>query len=156
MNAKPDDDTTDGATLLSLYLYYAEQTEKLIERRNATSRYFLTINTGFVAILGLALQHKPAGGSAWLVALPVAGIVVCGVWWMLIRSYSILAGAKFEVINEMEQRLPAAPYADEWKRIKESPARKGYASISNLEALVPWVFAAIYAFLLVASLLVGR
>jgi hypothetical protein len=64
MNAKPDDDTTDGATLLSLYLYYAEQTEKLIERRNATSRYFLTINTGFVAILGLALQHKPAGGSA--------------------------------------------------------------------------------------------
>jgi hypothetical protein len=150
--AKPDD--ADGPALLSLYLYYAEQTEKLIERRNATSRYFLTINTGFVAILGLALQHNPTA-AAWLVALAVAGIVVCGVWWMLIRSYSILAGAKFEVINEMEQRLPAAPYADEWKRIKESPARKGYTSISNLEALVPWVFAVIYAVLLVASLIVG-
>ena len=61
-NDKLDD--ADGATPLSLYLYFAAQTEKLIERRNPTSRYFLTINAGFVAILGLALQHKPASGSA--------------------------------------------------------------------------------------------
>jgi len=56
-------DDADGSTLLSLYLYYAEQTEKLIERRKATSRYFLTINTRFDAVLGLALQRKPAGGA---------------------------------------------------------------------------------------------
>ena len=152
MKAKPDD--ADGSTLLSLYLYYAEQTEKLIERRNATSRYFLTINTGFVAILGLALQHKPTGAAAWLVALALAGIAVCVIWAQLTRSYRVLTKARFEVITEMEQRLPAAPYSDEWQRIKQSPAHQGYTSISRLESMVPWVFAVIYAVLLVAPLIV--
>lgn len=154
MNTNPDDDTTGRPALLSLYLYYAGETEKLIERRNATSRYFLTINTGFVAILGLALKYFEGEQGIWLAALAVAGIAVCGVWWRLIRSYSVLTKARFEVINEMERRLPAKPYTDEWQRIKEDPAFKGYTTISSLEALVPWVFAAIYAVLLVAPLAV--
>ncbi len=145
----------DGSKFLSLYLYYAEQTEKLIERRAANSRYFLTINTAFVAILGLALEHDPAGNRYWLIALPLAGIAVCVLWAQLVRSYRVLTAARFEVINEMEARLPTAPYRDEWQRIKNSPGHQGYMSISHLEAAVPWVFAAIYAVLLIAPLIVG-
>ncbi len=126
---------------------------KLIERRAANSRYFLTINTAFVGILGLALEHGPAGNAYWLVALPFAGIVVCILWAQLTRSYRILTGARYKVISEMETRLPAAPYTDEWRRIKESPDHRGYTSIGRLEALVPWVFAAIYAVLLIAPLI---
>jgi hypothetical protein len=145
----------DGSKLLSLHLYYAEQTEKLIERRAANSRYFLTINTGFVAILGLALKHDPAGGTFWLVALPLAGIVACVLWAQLTRSYRILIGARFKVIGEMEARLPVAPYTEEWRRIKESPDHRVYTSISRLEGVVPSVFAVIYAVLLIAPLLVA-
>ena len=145
----------DGSTRLSLYLYYAEQTEKLIERRAANSRYFLTINTAFVAILGLALEHGPAGKRYWLIALPLAGIVLCILWAQLVRSYRVLTAARFEVINEMETRLPVAPYSDEWQRIKKSPAYKDYTSISRLEALVPWIFAVIYAVLLITPLIFG-
>jgi hypothetical protein len=146
----------DGSKHLSLYLYYAEQTEKLIERRAAGSRYFLTINTAFVAILGLALKHDPAGNGAWLLATPLAGIVVCVIWGQLVRSYRVLTAARFDVINKMERRLPAAPYTDEWQLIKHSPAHKGYMSISSLETFVPWVFAAIYAVLLIASVVVDN
>lgn len=154
MTDKPIEDQ-DGSKLLSLYLYYAEQTEKLIERRNANSRYFLTINTAFVAILGLALKHAPPGQSVWLLALPVAGIVVCVLWAWLVRSYAVVTKARFKVINEMEARLPASPYADEWLSIKEDPAFKGYTSISVLEGWVPLVFAVIYAVFFGATVFAG-
>ena len=145
----------DETSRLSLYLYYAEQTEKLIERRAANSRYFLTINTAFVAILGLAIEHDPDGSRYWVTALPLAGITVCVLWAQLVRSYRDLTAARFEVINEMETALVVAPYTDEWKRIKQSPAYRGYTSIARLEALVPWVFVTIYAVLLIAPLIVG-
>ena len=82
---------------------------------------------------------------------------MCILWAQLTRSYRILTGARYKVINEMETRLPAAPYTDEWRRIKENPDHRGYTTPPSprLEAWVPWIFAAIYAVLLVTSLIVG-
>ena len=101
-------------------------------------------------ILGLALQHEPLGQPAWLAALPLAGIVVCMIWAQLVRSYRVLTGARFKVIKEMEQSLPVAPYTEEWQLIKADPAYGGYFSIAHLESAVPWIFAVIYAVLVLA------
>jgi hypothetical protein len=146
----------DSESHLSLYLYYAGQTERLVERRAANSRYFLTVNTAFITILGFAFRHELAGQQpAWLAALPLAGIVVCMIWAQLVRSYRVLTGARFKVIKEMERALPAAPYTEEWQLIKADPAYGGYFSIARLEAVVPWVFAVIYAVLLLAFVIAG-
>jgi hypothetical protein len=143
-----------GEQELDLYLFYAEQTEKLIERRNANSRYFLTVNTAFVALLGIAIEHGPSGAELWLLGLPVAGIITCVIWAQLTCSYRSLIKARYGVIHELEARLSFAPYAEEWTRIKSDPAYNGYVSIARLEALVPGIFGAIYLFFLVSILLV--
>lgn len=145
----------DGSKFVQVYIYYAAETEKFIERRAATSRYFLTISSALVAILGVVLKYNPAGQSLWLVSLAAAGILVCALWWRIVRSYSVLTGARFGVIQAMEKRLPASPYTDEWNLVANSGKFRGYRSISALEAWIPWVFAAIYAVLLGASLIVG-
>lgn len=142
----PDD---DGSKLLRLYLYYAGQTESLINRRGTNSRYFLTVNAGLSSVTGLVLELEPAG-SIWTAALPIAGIIVCTVWWLLTRSYRILTKARFDVINEMEARLPAAPYTDEWRMIKNGSAYSQYKSIARQEAIVPLVFVALYVIFLIA------
>ncbi|MEM7442745.1 MAG: hypothetical protein AAF414_05365 [Pseudomonadota bacterium] len=142
----PDD---DGSKLLRLYLYYAGQTESLVNRRGANSRYFLTVNAGLSSLTGLMLELEP-GGKLWLAILPVAGIVVCAVWWLLTRSYRILTKARFDVITEIETRLPAAPYTDEWQMIKKGPAYSEYKSIARQEAIVPLIFVALYLIFLIA------
>ena len=55
----------------------------------------------------------------------------------------------------LEANIRDWPYSDEWQRIKKSPAYKDYTSISRLEALVPWIFAVIYAVLLITPLIFG-
>lgn len=144
----------DGAKFVQLYLFYAEETAKFIERRAATSRYFLAINSALVTILGVGLKYHPAGQPLWLVSLAAAGILVCTLWWRIVRSYSVLTGVRFDVIQNMEKRLPASPYTEEWNLIENSPKNRGYKSISAVEGRVPWVFAAIYAILLGFSLLI--
>jgi len=144
----PDD---DGSKFLRLYLYYADQTEKLITRRGANSRYFLTVNAGLSSVTGLVLELEPEG-SIWTAALPIAGIIACTVWWLLTRSYRILTKARFSVITEMEARLPVAPYTDEWRMIKNGTAYSQYKSIAHQEAIVPLVFIALYVIFFVAIL----
>lgn len=139
----------DGSMLLKLYLYYAGQTESLINRRGTNSRYFLTVNAALSSLTGALLELEP-GGKIWLAALPIAGIIVCAVWWLLTRSYRILTKARFDVITEMETRLPVAPYTDEWRMIKKGPAYSEYKSIARQEAIVPIVFAALYVVFLIA------
>ena len=142
----------DGSMLMKLYLYYAGQTEALINRRGANSRYFLTVNAGISSITGALLELEP-GGNFWLVALPIAGIIVCAVWWLLTRSYRILTKARFDVITEMEARFPVAPYTDEWRMIKKGPAYSEYKSIARQEAIVPMVFVGLYVIFLLAIIL---
>lgn len=147
-------DQVGTSEILDIYLYYAEQTEKLIERRAANSRYFLTINTAFVSLLGLAIKYGSAAQSVWLLGVPVAGIAICVVWARLTHSYRILTGARYQVICDLEQRLEFAPYSEEWKRIETEQGSR-YVSISNLERVVPWVFVLIYLILLLSFIIVA-
>lgn len=146
-------ENADGTKLMQIYLHYASQTEKFIERRDATSRYFLTINSTLVAILGVALNLSGDGQQIWLASLAVAGVLICVLWWWIVRTYSILTGVRLDVIQRMEKNLPASPYTDESNEA-ESPKTRGYRSISKLESLVPWVFVIIYAVPLIATLII--
>ncbi|WP_207060932.1 hypothetical protein [Motiliproteus sp. SC1-56] len=145
----------DAKNIQELYCFYAEHTELLIERRTANNRYFLTVNTAFVALLGLGIEHAPTGSGVWLAGLPVAGILACLVWARMTRSYQTLTKARYEVIHEMEQRLPYAPYTREWARIKGDRNYRAYRSIAGLEALIPRIFAALYGVMMAAYVLAG-
>jgi hypothetical protein len=130
-----------------LYKLAVEMADRISARRGIANSFFLTANTGVVALLA---SHQ----LRWY--LPAAGIVLAASWWALLKSYRDLNRAKFEVILAMEEQLPVRVYGDEWERLRRERApfalrrdairawAAQYRELGRVERVVPWVFAAIY------------
>ncbi|MGH8571721.1 MAG: RipA family octameric membrane protein [Gammaproteobacteria bacterium] len=131
-----------------LYKLAVEMADRISARRGIANSFFLTANTGIVAVLG-------SQDVRWYLA--AAGIVFAAAWWALLKSYRDLNSAKFEIILVMEERLPVRVYGDEWDRLRREPVRlrlrrdalrswlSQYRELGSVERIVPWVFALIYA-----------
>jgi hypothetical protein len=122
-----------------LYELAVEMADRVSARRAIANGFFLSVNTGLAALVG-------GGSFRWYVA--AAGVVFALTWWALLRSYRELNRAKFGVILELEERLPARPFAAEWQRLGTGR----YRELGRVERIVPWVFALIYAAELVRQL----
>lgn len=137
-----------AATELELYKLAVEMADRISARRALANTFFLTVNTGLAALLG-------GKDLRWYVA--VAGLVFALAWWWLLQSYRKLNGAKFQVINAIEERLPVQLFSAEWQHLEgaKAPRRlwppaalrawlRGYHELGTVERIVPLVFAAIY------------
>jgi hypothetical protein len=131
---------------LDIYKLSVEMADRVSARRAVASSFFLTVQSGLVASLAFV------AGQRWSIAL--AGIVLATSWLLLLRSYRQLNGAKFQVIQEMEKRLPVAPYSDEWKLLDKDYAalRERYTPLGTIEQTVPVVFVAINLVALISDL----
>lgn len=133
---------------LDIYRLAVEMTDRVSARRAVASSFFLTAQSALVALMAATSTED------WAFALP--GLVLAITWWLVLRSYRRLSGAKFKVIHEMEKRLPAAPFKDEWDELKPDggrPWRARYFELGLLERLVPAVFGAIFLIVLLADVL---
>jgi hypothetical protein len=173
-----DDDTN---TLLELYKNAVEMADRVSSRRAEANTFFLTLNTALAAVVGIvsSARKPPPHGSTpsfdafGLVATAVAGIVLALVWRALLAYYRRLNAAKFDVINKLEERLPAQPYADEWailhpgepierdtklewwkliERWERWRRRTKHREATVIEQVVPLVFVMIYLALAVRVL----
>ena len=160
--------TDETATILELYKTAVEMADRTSSRRAGANSFFLTLNTGLAALVGIVSSARkpapqgnlPAFDAFGLVITAAAGVVLAFVWWSLLRYYRRLNGAKFDVINKLEERLPVSPYADEWRilhpdeprptsmakraRIRGWLARTNHREATRVEQVVPFVFMAIY------------
>jgi len=125
-----------------LYNLAVEMADRTSARRGVANSFFLTVNTGVLALLGTVnARWYPAAG----------GVVLCVTWWALLKSYRDLNRAKFAVILAMEEQLPARVYGDEWDRLRKDPVpfamRRAafrpwltqYRELGYIERIVPWV-----------------
>jgi hypothetical protein len=130
-----------------LYKLAVEMADRISARRGLANSFFLTANTGVVALL--------AGRDIrWYLA--VAGIALSISWWALLKSYRDLNKAKFQTILAMEDQLPIRMYGNEWDRLQAEPVTSSrcrdlirawarqYRELGRVERIVPWVFTAIY------------
>lgn len=144
------------ANYFELYKLAVEMADRISARRGVANSFFLTANTGVVALL--------AGQNLrWY--LGAAGIVLCASWWALLKSYRDLNRAKFDIILAMETRLPVRVFGDEWERLHPKPAQlklprqairrwaTQYRELGRVERVVPWLFTLIYAAELLRQLL---
>lgn len=136
--------------LLEQYKLYVQMANHVSERRTSANNYLITVNGFLVTLYTLAgsvraLSDKPI----WLYVVPLAGLVICIAWAALIASHRNLNTVKFEVIHELEARLPAALYAHEWD-VAERGKGARYLPVSHVEPAIPWTFAALYLVLMVA------
>ena len=136
------------ANLFEQYKLYVDGAEKISDRRQHANNYFITINTALISLMGLSFQIKLFENLAWIKSiLAFVGIIICVIFWFLIRSYKQLNTGKFAVIHEIEKHLPLALYKYEWEILGEGKDNKKYYPFSHIELLIPWVFGIIYVLL---------
>lgn len=92
------------ADLLEQYKLYVQSAENVSARRVASSRYLLALNAALIAFYGLLSANF--GQNYWALLIPVMGIHVCLLWYLIIKSHADLNRIKFKVIHKLEQRLP--------------------------------------------------
>lgn len=127
--------------LLEQYKMYVESSQKVSEKRISTGNYLLTVNSSLLTLFGVASTNRDIGG--WLALIPVAGLLVSLTWYSLVESYKNLNTAKFKVIHEMEDRLPAALFRYEWHRCEQGQGR-AYRPITHLERWIPLIFGVVF------------
>ncbi len=166
----------ESSTLLELYKTAVEMADRTSARRAGANSFFLTLNTALAAVVGIvssARKPPPNGNLPFfdafgLVATAVAGIVLAFVWWLLLRYYRRLNTSKFQVINKMEERLPARLFTEEWDILHPAPSiasqnpsrwarwwrrEEQHREATVVEQVVPFVFMGIYLALGVRVLL---
>ena len=74
----------------------------------------------------------------WLLA--IAGGMLTLFWYNIILSYRNLNTAKWQVVQDIEKRLPISPYDAEWDAVQRGTNPKLYRPITHIESWVPWVF----------------
>lgn len=105
------------------------------EKRNNANNIFITLNTALFAVITFSLDYKS-------ILLLVVGIAICILWICTINSYKKLNSVKYEIINEMELKLPLAPFTSEWDRLNN---KYEYIRLTKIEKFIPWMFIILYS-----------
>lgn len=127
-----NDDKTD--VILAQWQTCVEMANSVSQRRDTMNNIFVTLNLAIIATVSITWDIK----SLFILA---AGIVVSIIWLLFIRNYKLLNTEKFNVINEIENKLPVKPFNDEWKKLRSN---KKYKDGTKLENTLPIMFIVLY------------
>lgn len=126
---------TNRDTVLELYKLAVETADRTSARRGTANAFFLTVQTALTGVTAAL----PAGNAFTVTAVYLAALLLCGAWWVQLRTYKDLNRAKFATITALETTLPAALFTDEWAN-----RPSGYVDLGLAERVTPYVFAAIH------------
>ena len=140
--------------LFEQYKLAVEMADRVSARRMQANTFFLGVNTGLLTVFASLAKDKVITGLSGVLPI-IALIVLCFVWWRIVRSYRQLNSGKYNVILQMEALLPTAPYAAEWLALGEGRDPKLYLPLTHVENWVPRLFGALYLLLMLAVLFAG-
>jgi hypothetical protein len=146
---------TADATALALeqYKLMLSTTESLESRRQTLHNFFMSINSLFLAAIGLLAQESLDNSAVAIgvIVLSAAGAVLSVSWLAQLVSYGAVSSSKWAVINELEACLPSRPFDAEWRELQ----KRRYTSFTDNERVVPRAFAALYGIAFVAGALLA-
>ena len=133
---------------LEQYIFYSQTADKISDRRTQSNIFFVTLNSTLITIIGIAGGKDTIIKSGpMLFVVPLVGVLVCFLWWVIVKSYRDINSAKFKVLHEIEDRLPLKLYSYEWHIVKQGDGTK-YRPTSHIEMWIPWIFGCMYIFIL--------
>jgi hypothetical protein len=126
--------------------------EKLLDRRQSTTSFYLSVNTGIFAIIGLLLKDSRLAGN-WLAGsillLLCAGFIACWIWRSLLRQYEILLDWWYARLRELEASMPDSArlvtreYQDLYVAARDrKPSQR--IGMTKRELALNWIFTALY------------
>ena len=136
--------TEDKELLLNQWQTCVDMANSVSQRRDNMNNIFITLNLAIMAAVSITWDIK----SLFIL---IAGITICILWMLNIRNYKLLNTAKFNVINSIEEKLPSAPFKDEWQFLKNS---KKYMDITTLERILPITFIILYIAAVIAIIVI--
>lgn len=141
--------------LLEEYKLFVDTSEKLVARRQTVNTFFLSVNALLLSAIGMTAKEVITMRIAFIgvIAISLAGILLCMAWRRLVHSYRQLNTGKFAVIHLLEQYLPAALFKAEWKALGEGKDKEKYIPFTKTEATIPIVFIVLYGIAILLSLL---
>lgn len=136
------------------YRLYLELTDRISERRQTANSFFVAVNTALIALLGYVnAEQESLGAQRFYFLVTVAGIVLCFLWYRIIRSYRDLNTARFAVVHQIESLLPVRPYRAEWDFVGRGYVSRLYKPFTHIEIGVPWLFFVLYATVFISLIL---
>lgn len=130
------------------YKLYVEMADRISARRMLANSFFLGINTTLITVFS-AIAPKIKMSTFWIIPPFIAVLLLCFVWWRIVKSYRQLNSGKYRIIGEMEKYLPIKSYAAEWIVLGEGKIRKLYLPLTHVENWVPVLFATLYTILVI-------
>ncbi len=137
----------DGmARLFELYKLFVGTSERLVDRRQTVNTFFLSINALLLSGLGAIAKEVAIVPVAivGVVAVSIAGILLCQGWRRLVHSYRQLNRGKFAVIELLEQKLPASLFRAEWEALGAGRDDTKYRPFTKTEVWIPIIFMMVY------------
>ncbi|EKD64442.1 MAG: small integral membrane protein [uncultured bacterium] len=134
--------------LFEQYKLYVEMADRVSNRRGLTNIFFATLNTTLLtAIVGFLNNNDRS-----VIVLHIAGILICIIWGVLLRSYRNLNTSKFTVIGLLEEKLPASVYwHGEWYALGSGKDFKKYIPLGPIEIYIPIIYAVLFLILFLAE-----
>lgn len=136
--------TEDKELLLNQWQTCVDMANSVSQRRDNMNNIFITLNLAIMAAVSITWDIK----SLFIL---IVGITICILWMLNIRNYKLLNTAKFNVINSIEEKLPSAPFKDEWQFLKNS---KKYMDSTTLERILPITFIILYIAAVIAIIVI--
>jgi hypothetical protein len=134
-SGKPDDDTGMN-TFFEQYKIAVELWDRLRAQRQVSNSFYVTINTALVGAIALK-EVDPY----FRLALCLAGLAVCLLWFVMLRFYRDLMDGKYHIISKIEALLPVAPFRS------EMPYHHRFTSIERMIPLLFVLLASMHALL---------
>ena len=137
--------------VLSIYKMYMEGIDKAIERRHKTNDFFLALNTGILAFLGVMSKVSSEKLPIYIFVASIFGVIISTIWLKLITAYRNINRGKYKVLHILEEQLPIVPYRLEWDVLSKGMDKKVYIPITSVEIGVPFIFMIFYLLLVLAT-----
>ncbi|MCD8294534.1 MAG: hypothetical protein LUE27_04715 [Clostridia bacterium] len=128
---KKKDEKDQTEIYLSEWQTCVEMVNTASQRRDVMNGLFVTVNLAIIAAISIVWDIKS-------LCMSIAGFFICIIWMLLIWSYRRLNKAKYEVIYELENKLPYMPYKREWAVLKER--HKHYLAETKIEIGLSCIF----------------
>jgi hypothetical protein len=128
--------------VMDLYKLMVQSSEQLIQRRQTTNAFFITVIGSLLAIAALLVNTGTLNGDSigLLYGFSAVGLLLCHSWRNLIENYGKLNKAKFDVILRLEKNLGAQIYSAEWIALGKGMRSEKYKSFTSTEKHVPLFF----------------
>ena len=125
------------------YRIFLQMIGGLERRREMVNRFFLSINIGLLAVIGLSTQLESTvlmPYEMWKLSMPVVGITFAAIWLGNLRSYKKLSSVKWDIVQKIEERLPLKIHKVEWDILQATK----YRQLTSGEQIIPICFVAVY------------